>query len=171
MNPTKAGLVKNPRKYRWSSSRLYCDSDAPKSFISPGFILGLLSGRDFDRKEQYRLMLMKGLDLKTDQVLEQEGAIESFRSKLAAIFPTFFNRADKKRKISRFSGLDLLSLEELEKQLEAIRKGAFPNKPESRKAKKFLIEQLIFRGFKRAEIAERLGVSAKTVYNILKSPL
>jgi putative transposase len=41
--------------------------------------------------------------------------------------------------------------------------------PETRKAKKFLIEQLIARGFNRKEIAERLGVSRKTVYNILKS--
>jgi len=41
--------------------------------------------------------------------------------------------------------------------------------PQSRKAKRFLIEQLISRGFKRHEIADRLGISRKTVYNILKS--
>jgi transposase len=46
-----------------------------------------------------------------------------------------------------------------------------PNKPESRKAKRYLIEQLIARGYKRGEIAERLGISRKTVYNMLKSTL
>ncbi|MFC1829081.1 helix-turn-helix domain-containing protein [Thermodesulfobacteriota bacterium] len=30
------------------------------------------------------------------------------------------------------------------------------------------MEQLIARGFKRKEIAEKLGVSRKTIYNILK---
>jgi len=42
--------------------------------------------------------------------------------------------------------------------------------PGSRKAMKFLIEQLIARGFKRSEIAERLQISPKTVYNILHWP-
>jgi len=41
MNPVKAGLVSEPISYRWSSYRLYCDEDAPKSFIDPDFILGL----------------------------------------------------------------------------------------------------------------------------------
>ncbi len=169
MNPVKADLVKNYRNYRWSSSRLYCDSDAERSFIKPGFILGLLTGDDRNRKEQYRLLMNKGVELKTGHVMEQEDAIESFRSKLAAIFPTLFSKAEKKRKIARSSGLDLLSIEELERQIEAVKMGHFPDKPESRKAKKYLIEQLIARGFKRAEIAERLGVSRKTIYNILKS--
>jgi len=47
----------------------------------------------------------------------------------------------------------------------------FHSKPESRKAKKYLIEQLVARGYKRDEIAERLGVSRKTIYNILKTSL
>jgi len=66
-------------------------------------------------------------------------------------------------------GIDLLSFEELEKQIEAVKDGHFSNKPDSRKAKKYLIEQLIARGFKRKEIAQRLDISPKTVYNILKS--
>ena len=171
MNPSKAGLAKDPRNYRWSSYRLYWDINAPKSFIKPGFILSLLSGHNSDRKEQYRLLIKKGVELKTEHILEQENAIESFRSKLAAIFPSLFNKADKKRKIAKSTGLDLISLDELDKQIEAVRKNPFPNKPESRKAKKYLIEQLIARGFKRGEIAQRLGVSIKTVYNIVKSPL
>jgi len=53
--------------------------------------------------------------------------------------------------------------------IETVRTGQFSNKPETQKAKKHLIEQLIARGYKRGEIAERLGISRKTVYNILKS--
>jgi putative transposase len=131
----------------------------------------MLSGSDLDHKEQYRLMLRKARELKTHHVLEREDSIESVRSKLAGIFPAIFSRADKKKGIGRSSGLNLLSLEELEKQIEALRVGEFPNKPESRRAKKYLVEQLIARGFKRAEIAERLAISPKTIYNLLKSSL
>jgi DNA-binding CsgD family transcriptional regulator len=59
----------------------------------------------------------------------------------------------------------------LEKQIETVGKEYFHSKPESRKAKRHLIEQLIARGYTRAEIAELLSVSRKTVYNILKAPL
>jgi len=41
--------------------------------------------------------------------------------------------------------------------------------PEDKRARKFLIEQLIARGFKREEIAAKLGVSRKTIYNTMKS--
>ena len=102
-------------------------------------------------------------------VLEQEDAIERFRSKLASIFPSLFKRIAVKKQIAGFSGIDLLDIEELEKHIEAVRMGQFPNKPETKKAKRHLIEQLIARGYKRLEIAERLGISRKTVYNILKS--
>ena len=76
---------------------------------------------------------------------------------------------DKKRQIAKFLGIDLVGMEELEKQIETIGKENSSSKPESRKAKKYLIEQLISRGYTRVEIAERLGVSRKTIYNILKA--
>jgi len=64
--------------------------------------------------------------------------------------------------------MNLLSLETLEKKIEEMKRDSVGNSPESRKAKKYLIEQLLARGFKKTEIAKRLRVSRKTVYNILK---
>jgi putative transposase len=102
-------------------------------------------------------------------VLEQEDAIEEFKSKLASMSSSLFRRLDKKKRIGTISGMDSLAIEEMEEQIKRV-KGAYPfNKPSGKKARKHLIEQLIARGYKRAEIAERLGVSIKTVYNILKS--
>jgi putative transposase len=171
LNPVKAGLVFDPLRYRWSSSRLYCEDDAPKSFIDPDFILHLLSEDQIEGKEKYRLLLKQGSELEAAHVLEQEDAIERFHLKLASVFPSFFKWIGKKKRIATSSGIDLAAMEELEKQIEAIRISPFDRKPESRKAKKYIIEQLIARGYKRAEIVERLGLSRKTVYNILKSPL
>jgi putative transposase len=169
LNPVKAGLALDPLGYRWSSCRLYCEDSAPRSFIDPNFILELLSGDEVAPKERYQLLLKEGGALKLGEVLEQEDTIERFRSSLASKFPSLFKLVAKKTQISRSLGIDLPSMEELERQIEAVRKGHFHSKPESKKAKKYLIEQLIARGYNRTEIAERLGVSRKTVYNILKS--
>ena len=168
-NPVKAGLATDPLNYRWSSSRLYCKDGAPKSFVDPDFILKLLPKGEVSQKERYYRLLKQGVELEIGHVLEQEDAIERFRSKLASIFPSLFKRIAVKKQIAGFSGIDLLDIEELEKQIETMRTGQFSNKPETPKAKKHLIEQLIARGYRRGEIAERLGISRKTVYNILKS--
>jgi putative transposase len=40
--------------------------------------------------------------------------------------------------------------------------------PKEREAKRYLVEQLISRGFTRKEIADRAGLSRKTIYNLLK---
>ncbi|MBW1717675.1 MAG: transposase [Deltaproteobacteria bacterium] len=170
LNPVKAGLAKSPEAYRWSSCRLYYKDNAPKSFVDPDFILSLLSGDKSNRKVQYRLLLKKGREVEVDRVLEKKDAIERFQSKLAAIFPALFRHVDKKRQIAITSGIEIPEMAELEKAIKSLRKGNLHSKPESRKAKKYLVEQLMARGYKREEIAERLGISRKTIYNILKSP-
>lgn len=170
LNPVKAGIVLSPQAYRWSSCRLYYEDNAPKSFIDPDFILRLLSDSEIENKEEYRIMLKKGSEPETGNVLEQEDAIERFQSKLFSMFPSIFKMVGKKRQLAGLLGIDLPTMEQLERQIEAV--GNENNsRPESRKARKYLIEQLISRGYKRSEIAQRLDISRKTVYNILKAPL
>lgn len=169
LNPVKAGLSDRVVDYRWSSSRLYCYDDAPESFVDPFFILGLLSSSIPAAKERYRLLLKNGGGLETERVLEQEDAINRFRSRLSETFPKLFSRLGEKNRTSEYSGLDLLSQESLENRIEDLRHGRLPGRPESHKARKFLVEQLIARGYKRSEIAAHLGVSRKTVYNWLNS--
>ena len=171
LNPVKAGLATDPLAYRWSSCRLYYEDNAPKSFIDPDFILNLLSGNEIENKKKYRLLLKQGGELESAHVLEQEDAIEGFQIKLASMFPSIFKMINKKKQIAKFLGIDLTGMEELERQIETVEKEFSHSKPESRKAKKYLIEQLVARGYKRGEIAERLGVSRKTIYNILKASL
>jgi len=169
LNPVKAGLASDFLGYRWSSWRLYCNNDAPRSFVNPDFILDLMSGNNLDRKERYRLLLEQGEGLETEQVFEQEDAIERFRSKLVSVFPSLLRWVGKGKRVVGFSDVALLTMDELETEIKGVKEGRFPTKPESKKAKKYLIEQLVARGYKRSEIADRLGVSRKTVYNILKS--
>lgn len=168
LNPVKAGLAPDPTKYRWSSCRLYCYEYVKESFVDPHFVLNLLPKKP-GRKGAYRRLLKRAVSLKTGQVLEQGDAIDGFRSKLAVVFPSLFKEFAKRKQIAGHLGIELLSIEELEVLMEKVQSGRFANKPESTKAKKFLIEQLIARGYNQVEIANRLDLSRKTIYNILHS--
>jgi putative transposase len=171
MNPVRAGIVSQPKDYRWSSCRLYYEDNAPESYVNTDFVLRLLSENKIERKEKYRLLLKQGSDLRIAHIMEQEDAIEHFQSKLMSIFPSIFNIICKNRQIAGLLGVDVPSIGELEKQIEIVGQNHDRGGPESKRAKKYLIEQLISRGYKRSEIAERLGVSRKTVYNILNASL
>ena len=170
LNPVKASIVADPIKYRWSSIELYCNANAPKSFVDPHLILNILSRYKKDGRKKYQTLLKHGSGIDTGQVFEQEDAIERFGSKLASLLPAIFKQIEPKRKIKNPLGINLLNLETLEKKIEEMKRNSVVSSPESRKAKKYLIEQLLARGFKKTEIAERLGMSRKTVYNILKIP-
>jgi putative transposase len=166
LNPFRANLAPDPQAYRWSSCQLYCNPKAKKSFVEPHFILGLLPQ---NQKEKYRRLLDQAQKIDMGPLLEVPETVEDLRSKLVAAWPTFLSwLATKSRAASRV-GIDLCSLEELEGLKQKVRQGDFPGRPESRKARKFLVEQLLARGFNQTEIARQLGWSRKTVYNLLHS--
>ena len=167
LNPVKAGLAPVAGEYHWSSVRLYCEENAPESFVDPHFILNILSGKGDNGRQIYRDLLNRGVNLETKQVFEQEDVIDRFRSKLVSLFPSIFKRIARANHTGKAAGMNLLSMEAVEERIEKLKDAPFTNGPETRLAKKYLIEQLIARGYKRGEIAERLGVSRKTVYNIL----
>ncbi|MBI9087524.1 MAG: transposase [Desulfobacterales bacterium] len=162
-NPVKAGICQSATKYRWSSVRLYCDDQAPASFVSSELILDLIGGAEKGR-DKYRRMLEKSKALDAEMVFEQPDALEGFRKALAEIFPSLFRSF---RGVKNVAEADLLDPEELEQQIEAARSGKLGSRPQTRKAMQFLIAQLISRGFTKVKIAEMIGVSRKTVYNLL----
>jgi len=168
LNPVKASIVANPMEYRWSSIGLYDNENAPQSFVDPSRILNLLSRNNEDGRRKYRTLLKLGSEIDTGQVLEEEDAIERFGSKLSALLPAIFKKVEQRKKLKTPLGMNLIGIETLEKKIEEMKRNALGNSPESRKGKKYLVEQLLARGFKKKEIAIRLGISRKTVYNILR---
>jgi len=113
-------------------------------------------------------LLDKSVSLVEGDVLEQTDAVTHLCRALARVFPSLFSIVAKHRKVAQRTGLELLDEKELEEKIKgtsAWRKG---NSPETKEAKRFLIEQLIARGYKREDIAAAFGVSVKTVYNALK---
>ncbi len=170
MNPARAGLVSAPIEYRWSSARLFCDLAAPRSFVKPDFILRLLGKDKHKQKKIYSDLLDRGTSLASEDVLEREDAVTRLRKALAAIFPAVFAGVGKKKLIARHTGVELLDEEYLKREIKAIKAGTRTKSPKTMKARRFLIEQLIARGYKRSDIASMIGVSIKTVYNTLNSP-
>jgi len=170
LNPVKAGLVTTAEAYRWSSVRLYCDRHAPKAFVNPLFVLNTLSPISGKAKEIYRDLMNRAAQVETALVFEKEDVIKRFRAALVRLFPALFGGMADKNKSMEMTGLEMLSTEALEEQIERLKGTVFIREPETRMAKRFLVEQLLSRGHKRQEIAERLGVSRKTIYNILKGP-
>jgi putative transposase len=168
MNPVRAGLVNEPADYRWSSVRLFSDEQAPCSFVKAGFILRLLASEKIEQVLRYGELLADRTAREAKDALENSDAVARFLEMMARVFPNIFSKLGGGQKDASQRGLDALSDGELEERIAAIKAATRPMPPESRKARRFMMEQLVSRGFSRREIAERFGVSVKTVHNILK---
>lgn len=169
LNPVKAGIVSEPRDYRWSSIRLFVDDSEEISFVNAGFILEMLVNDIHTARKKYRQLLKKGTELPVDLTQAQEGSVEFFKQRLVTAFPNFFGKMAVAKTVAKIGGKKIMNMEALERQIDKAVAQYSKRKPGSRRAIKFLIEQLLARGFKRSEIATRLELSPKTVYNILKT--
>ena len=166
LNPVRAGLVMQPRDYRWSSCRLFTDAEVGDSFVSPHRILRLLSSDSLQAQDLYRDMLEEGRKIKMGEVLEDRRAIQDLQASLSSVFHLF-------RKLARLRKDDPpkhWADSELDERITTFVEGRIHPIPSDKTAKKYLVEQLISRGFTRMEIAQKLGVSRKTIYNLLAQP-
>ncbi len=168
LNPVRAGLNADPLDYRWTSARLFTYSDQVHSFVDPTPVLKLLDEDDDAARLEYSRLLQGGTFDEPLNPLEQEGIIEGFCSKLAEKFPAVFNRLRKNSKAAADTSTQLIELNHLEQMIHDFDAG-LRRDPESKKARKFLVEQLLARGYNKTAIARRLGISRGTVHNILNT--
>jgi putative transposase len=169
LNPVKAEIVDDPRDYRWSSVRLFVEVPEKFSFVNAGFILKMLSSDLQVARKRYHELLEKGTELDIDYVKTQESGVDHFKQKLIKALPRILGKMAAVKPVAKIDGKEILNMEALERQIDETVSQYGKRKPGSRQAMKFLMEQLIARGFKRSEIAARLHISPKTVYNFLKS--
>lgn len=148
LNPFNARLCKSIQGYRWSSLRPYL-KDKMDSFVDSKFILKTLD-KDIGRgRKKYSELLVKSAQIKYKNIIE---------------FPDYINYfEDELRKFLK--GEDILK-NDPEEQIRTIKKTMWSRVPQERLAKKYLIEQLIARGYMVKEIAEKLSISRGTVYNL-----
>ncbi len=166
LNPVRAGLTLQPDDYRWSSCRLFTQSTVTESFVSPKRILELLSQKLEEAQDIYRKMLEDGRKMEMGEVLEDRLAIQNLQGKLSSMFDLFGKLAAlRKGEFTKH-----WDERELDERIGPFVEGRILPLPKDKVGKRYLVEQLISRGFTRGEIAQKLGVSRKTIYNLLAQP-
>jgi len=166
LNPVRAGLGLQPGDYRWSSCRLFTESTVTESFVSPQRILELLSQNPQEAQDIYRRMLEEGRKIKMGEVLEDRLAIHNLQGRLSSVFHLF----GKFAALRKGEPTKHWDERELDERIADFVEGRIHPLPGDKVAKKYLVEQLISRGFTRGEIAQKLCVSRKTIYNLLAQP-
>ena len=154
--------------YRWSSVRLFCEENSPHSFVRAKFILRMLAEEKAAQTRRYRELLADSAAREAKDALEERGAVPRLMEKLSLVFPKIFAALREKDPSESKTAFAMLSEAELQEKISTIRLGSRPMQPKTREARRFMMEQMVSRGYSRQEIAERFGVSVKTVYNILK---
>ncbi|MFP4236770.1 MAG: transposase [Desulfonatronovibrio sp.] len=168
LNPVRAGLCTSALDYRWTSSMLYSSKKAVDSFVDPSPVLKLVHEDNYVARVEYERLIKEGSSCEPENALEQEGVIEKFCNRLAQKFPGLFKRVKSNVETTNPGDKNnpLVEITDLEQMIQDFDSRPLKS-PESKKAKKFVVEQLLARGFKKSEIAERLGISRGTVYNLL----
>ncbi len=154
INPVKKGLVKNPADYRWSSCALFLNEVEKETFIDYKFILAVLDNHIYQARIQYKDLLGKVDIDRVNNVLEDPGALETMIQMLKEIN----NEWCVKHNIPCDKSID--------EQIAQLKGKGKLMDPQEIKARAFLIEQLKSRGFNITEIAEKLGLTRQTIYNI-----
>ena len=170
LNPVRAGLTEDPLRYRWSSCELYCRDVKQKSFLYPERVLGFISDDYGQAAEDYKKLLYEGLQLKTEEVLEDHEAVHRFQWQLAKL-PVFRILTRSLRKRDSQGGKGIIQQYHFAELMHELVEKRPVELPKNKEARRYLIQQLISRGYTRREIAKRLGISRKTVYNIMAFPL
>ena len=69
LNPVRAGLVKNPLEYGWSSYRYYTGEAREPEWLTTAFILGYFGGHDRSAHRKYQRYVEEGIAAKLENPL------------------------------------------------------------------------------------------------------
>ncbi len=150
LNPYNAGLTEYFDRYRWSSLSLYTESPK-KTFVNYEKILKMLDDNPNIARKRYSELLRQSLEIKGGRFIDAQKVkrfIEKVKIRAVRI----------NRKMSEF-----------DQMIEKFRKNSRIKNPEEKKARKYLIEQLISNGNSITEIADLLHLSRQTIHQNIKS--
>ena len=153
LNPYKAGLCSSLEEYRWSSFGLYSTKHfSTKTFINYREVLALLSSKMDEAREKYVEMIKDGMKFKESVVLEPY-SIKKFVEKLARGVRKAFGKEG--------------TPEDMDKLIENFKTKKKTVSAEDKKARKYLIEQLLANGYLAEEIIQLLSIGRTTFYRVL----
>jgi len=153
LNPYKAGLCRVPEDYRWGSLKLYTGA-FKKTFVNFEEILSFLDPQLDKAKEKYSEILEESAKIKVDKLLDNSSVKKFIREVV---------RIEKK-----ITGKREGEEEDLDKLIEDF-KLMKKKKNLDRRARKYLVEQLLANGYAVKEILGLLSIGRTTFYQIMHS--
>lgn len=157
LNPFRAGLCKTIEGYKWYSLLPYINIFKKDTFINYQFVLKLLDSNLSVARKIYKHLLCANTDVPYPNIIESPDSIENFLSKITSSLTDI-----KSNLVTHITKLDRI--------LKDLDGKKYINSYRDKKARKYLIEQLISRGFKIKEICKILKITRQRLYKIMKSP-
>ena len=158
INPIVAGLTTNISDYRWSSVLPFMRRFDKMTFVDYRFILEILSKDTKEARDMYRQLMERSIEAKVKNFWDNPRAIELFRNTLVTSLKEILSFKN------RFKSALLT-----DSQIEGIAQKKYHRSAETIAARKYVIEQLMAKGYKAPDIAEKLGLTRQAVYKILKT--
>ncbi len=75
LNPVKAGLVKRPEAYHWSSYAAFLGLRTADTYLHTGLLLSQIGGRDRSNRDLFRKFTMDGFDNSFDPLARVQGGV------------------------------------------------------------------------------------------------
>ncbi len=159
LNPVRAGIIREPEKYLWSSYLAYIGKTAPPKWLATGWLLHYFGEKASDARKAYRFFVEAAMGKTEDPLKGAAAGLILGRAE-------FVEDIREKYLGSKRKGRDVPSLRELTKaSVERIIEEAgkeFRNKPVlARKAAIYLGHRYSGRSLK--EIGERLSIGESAV--------
>lgn len=156
LNAYKAKLIESPFNYKWHSLDVYV-KPIRSTFIDRELILNILNSNPENAKKIYRNLVEEARDIEYENVMENRYALKSFYEKALDRF--------KERTIDKLALF--VPVFEVEEQIKKFANKARVFTIEDKNALRYLIEQLLSRGFSVSEIAKKLDYNRCHVYYLL----
>lgn len=148
LNPYKAGLTEHYDDYRWSSLSLYI-KETKESFVNFKEILLLLDSDVKKARQKYRKMLETSVDVPGGNLIDPK-SVSGFIEKARRITKRFYRKDS-----------------ELDELIDKFRAKKRVVKPEDKRARKYLIQQLQANGYSIKEISGLLSISRMAIYDAI----
>ncbi len=164
LNPVRAAICSNYRKYPWSTWRLYCNNGTFNTYIDWRFILNMLDRNIVKARQKYRGLLVEALKYKQREVLEHKKALGRFGIWIKKKFPDLIVNGGMEQDKAGY-----MDNETIDRIIKDLRNKKRLNTPTELQARAFAVRQLRSRGYSVQEIIDLLGISKSSVYNSLKT--
>jgi len=161
LNPVKARLCNLPSSYRWSSASLYIEEFKGKTFIDYKFILEMVAKNIAESRKTYKKLLNYGTKVDIKNALENPKAVDIFKTSMCSYILELFRNSKSHKHIT-----NALVIEEKIRKLR-IKKRL--NNPEEISGRKYLIKQLLSRGYNIQEIGNQLNLTRQHISRIINS--